>query len=379
MSKALDLANDLSSFELKYDAGTIDAVIITNSVVDAGQLLGIDLSGIANAGDPISVNVSNAQDGEVLTFSSGVLVNQTVSVNSSSIDHDALTNFVANEHIDWTSTTENFSTTGTFSSGAGTIVNDSTASDTLILQSSEDSSSAAPILSFDRNSASAASADYLGQIKFKGNNDASSEQIYAKITGKISDPTSGSEDGLIEYAVKNAGSNKIVMRVTGSALKLLNTTDLEVDGNIDTGGTQRISSAGALSNVTAAASIITTGTFADARIAQSNVTQHQGTLSIAESQITFASSFIELGDLSASTAAAGTTGLAYNNGTGAFTYTPPDLSSYALSANVPSVLNDLTDVTVSGNEASGETLVSDGSGGFSFDPLTPLMLSIALG
>lgn len=375
MSKALDLANDLSSFEPKYDAGTIDAVTLTNSVVDAGQLLGIDLSGLANAGDYISVNVSNATDGQLLFFSSGALVNQA----ASTIDHDALTNFVANEHIDWTSTTENFSTTGTFSSGAATIINDSTVSDTLILQSSEDSSSAAPILSFDRNSTSPANADYLGQIKFKGNNDASSEQIYAKITGKISDPTSGSEDGLIEYAVKDAGSNKIVMRVTGSALKILNTTDLEVDGNIDTGGTQRISSSGALSNVTADASIITSGTFADARIAASNVTQHQAALSIAETQISFTSSFIELTDLTATTAAAGTTGLAYSNTTGVFTYTPPDLSSYALSANVPSSLNDLTDVTVTGSEPAGEALVSDGNGGFSPDPLTPLMLSIALG
>lgn len=278
MSKALDLANDLSSFELKYDSGTLNAVTLTNSVVDGGQLLGIDLSGLANAGDYFSVNVSNPQDGEALVFSSGVLTNQTQSVNSSSIDHDALTNFVANEHIDWTSTTENFSTTGTISSGG----------------------------------------------------------------------------------------------ITATGLNVST-------GTISTNGTERISNAGALSNVTAAASIITSGTFADAQIAASNVTQYQAALSIAETQISFTSSFIELTDLSASTAAAGTTGLAYNDTTGAFTYTPPDLSSYALSANVPTSLNDLTDVTVTGSEPAGEALVSDGNGGFSPDPLTPLMLAIALG
>lgn len=32
---------------------------------------------------------------------------------SSEVDHDATTNFVANEHIDWTNTTSNISTTGT--------------------------------------------------------------------------------------------------------------------------------------------------------------------------------------------------------------------------------------------------------------------------
>ena len=270
MSKALDLANDLSSFESKYDSGTIDAVTLTNSVVDAGQLLGIDLSGLANAGDYISVNVSNATDGQLLFFSSGALVNQA----ASTIDHDALTNFVANEHIDWTSTSENFSTTGTFSSGD----------------------------------------------------------------------------------------------ITATGLNVST-------GTISTNGTERISNAGALSNVTAAASIITSGTFADDRISSSSVTQYLSGYATTSS----IANFIELADLSASTAAAGTTGLAYNNTTGAFTYTPPDLSSYALSANVPSSLNDLTDVTVTGSEPAGEALVSDGNGGFSPDPLTPLMLAIALG
>jgi len=36
-----------------------------------------------------------------------------LTVNQGSIDHDALTNFVANEHIDWTSATQNLDTTGT--------------------------------------------------------------------------------------------------------------------------------------------------------------------------------------------------------------------------------------------------------------------------
>lgn len=35
--------------------------------------------------------------------------------NDGVIDHDALTNFVANEHIDWTSTTSNLSTSGSLS------------------------------------------------------------------------------------------------------------------------------------------------------------------------------------------------------------------------------------------------------------------------
>ena len=45
-----------------------------------------------------------------------------------------------------------------------------------------------------------------------------------------------------------------------------------------------------------------------------------------------AQSGIGLTDLSVTTASVGTAALSYNNSTGAFTYTPPDLSSYATSA-----------------------------------------------
>jgi hypothetical protein len=42
-------------------------------------------------------------------------------IDSSLIDHDATTNFVANEHIDWRSTSSNFSTSGRVEGGAATF------------------------------------------------------------------------------------------------------------------------------------------------------------------------------------------------------------------------------------------------------------------
>ena len=45
-------------------------------------------------------------------------------------------------------------------------------------------------------------ADYLGQIKFKGDNDAGQSNVYAKMTAKVLDASDLGEDGLIEYAVK---------------------------------------------------------------------------------------------------------------------------------------------------------------------------------
>ena len=120
--------------------------------------------------------------------------------------------------------TGNITTTGTMS------LTNTTTNDTLLLTTTEDSSTAAPVLTFKRNSGSPADADYIGQLKFKGENDADQEVVYAKITGKISDASDTTEDGLIEFALRKAGSNNIGARLTSTELQLLNGTGLEVAG-----------------------------------------------------------------------------------------------------------------------------------------------------
>jgi hypothetical protein len=97
-------------------------------------------------------------------------------------------------------------------------------------------SAAGPELTLHRD-ITGADANYLGQIKFTGDNDADQSNVFAKITGKISDASDGSEDGLIEFALKKAGSNNIGARLTSTDLKLINGTGLEVAGNITVTGT----------------------------------------------------------------------------------------------------------------------------------------------
>ena len=109
------------------------------------------------------------------------------------------------------------------------ITNNGT-TDTLLLTSTEDSSTAAPVITLKRNSASPADADYLGQLKFKGENDADQEVVYAKVTAKIQDASDGSEDGLIEFMNKKAGSNTITARLRSDSFQLLNNTNLVVAG-----------------------------------------------------------------------------------------------------------------------------------------------------
>ena len=94
-----------------------------------------------------------------------------------------------------------------------------------------DDSAAGPEFVLYRNSATPADGDYLGQIQFKGKQDAGADEIYAKVTGKISDASAGTEDGLIETAIKGAGSFTIVSRQKSNELQLLNSVGLSVDGS----------------------------------------------------------------------------------------------------------------------------------------------------
>ncbi|MAR66955.1 MAG: hypothetical protein CL833_06895, partial [Crocinitomicaceae bacterium] len=103
--------------------------------------------------------------------------------------------------------------------------------DLLTMISTDDGSSAAPVICTMRDSASPADGDYLGQLKFKGRSDAGTERVYAKITGKTLDVTNGTEDGLIEISVKADGSNKIVSRFRNDGLRILNDADLYIQDN----------------------------------------------------------------------------------------------------------------------------------------------------
>jgi hypothetical protein len=106
--------------------------------------------------------------------------------------------------------------------------------DALLLTSTDAGSDAAPVISTMRDSASPADGDYLGQLKFKGRSDTGTERVYAKITGKTLDVTNGTEDGVIEIAVRANGSNEIVSRIRNDGIRILNDNNLCVEdgGNV---------------------------------------------------------------------------------------------------------------------------------------------------
>ena len=131
---------------------------------------------------------------------------------------------------------------------SATITNTST-DDSILVTTTENSSTAGPVISLKRNSGSPADADYLGQIKFKGENDNDQEVNYAKITGKILDASDGTEDGIIEFAHVKAGSQTITGRWRSDSLQLLNGTNFSVAGSLTAAGLSYPSSDGSAGQV----------------------------------------------------------------------------------------------------------------------------------
>ena len=85
-----------------------------------------------------------------------------------------------------------------------------TATDSLTLTSTDAGAAAAPTITLTRDSATPAANDIIGQIDFRGEDDASNSDSFAKIQGKITDPTSGSEDGTLEVVVKTGGNDQTI-------------------------------------------------------------------------------------------------------------------------------------------------------------------------
>ena len=99
----------------------------------------------------------------------------------------------------------------------------------------------------------------LGQIKFKGENDADQEVVYAKMTGKILDASDGTEDGIIEFAHKKAGSNVITARFRSDSYQLLNGTGLTVNGTTALTGALSLASDVTVNGTTFTDRIMSTG------------------------------------------------------------------------------------------------------------------------
>lgn len=185
----------------------------TTGGLTANGAVNIDGTGTSNM-DNVIIGANTAA--AVTTTS---LVATTADINAGTIDNAVI------------GATTAAAITGTTIAGTTASLTNTSTGDSLLITTTENSSTAGPVITLKRNSGSPTDADYLGQIKFKGENDADQEIVYGKITGKIQDASDSSEDGIIEFTNKKAGANVITARLRSDSLQLLNSTNLSVAGD----------------------------------------------------------------------------------------------------------------------------------------------------
>ena len=184
------------------------------------------MSRTRNTADLVSLNALNANGGKVGIGTTAKSNQLYVEGNTQVTGVVTASSFVG----DLTGTATGLSGTPNINVGVLTATTTSI-NGNVTITSTDDGSAAAPELTLYRNSASPAPGDYLGQLMFKGENSNGGQENYAKITGKITDETLGTEDGLIETAIKGDGSFTIVSRQRSDELQLLNGVGLSVDGD----------------------------------------------------------------------------------------------------------------------------------------------------
>jgi len=98
--------------------------------------------------------------------------------------------------------------TGAITSSAGATITTADNTAQLTLKSTDADANAGPLLDMKRDSSSPADGDFLGQLNFIAENDASQEVTYAEITGRTVDVTDGTEDGRIAIKTMRNGSSR---------------------------------------------------------------------------------------------------------------------------------------------------------------------------
>ena len=192
---------EANSNTLAYDAGFIDVYLNGVKMVN-----GTDVTVTSGTSVVFASALSNGDVVDIVTFGTFSVANI---VSTGALNSGSITSGFGNIDIgSSTITTTGLGTFGTLAvNGASTITTaDNTAQ--LTLKSTDADANAGPLLDMKRDSSSPADGDFLGQINFIAENDASQEVTYAQITGRTVDVTDGTEDGRIAIKTMRNGSSR---------------------------------------------------------------------------------------------------------------------------------------------------------------------------
>ena len=165
-----------------------------------------------NSEDEVDVTIGNGAT-SLTTIAGTLTMGSTAFVNNSgviqvatqgTIDHDSLANYVANEHLDWTTNTGTSIHRGNITTldqidGGVHFSSISPGIPVVKIENNHTTAGQSGELRFIKDAADVVDGEFLGQITFYGDNDAGTpEEIkYCEIVGTAKDVSDGAEGGLM--------------------------------------------------------------------------------------------------------------------------------------------------------------------------------------
>lgn len=119
------------------------------------------------------------------------------------------------ETVDTAQIADGAVTSDKLATGAAASVGANTFTGTQTITSTDAGAATGPVLELYRNSASAAAADDIGEIRFQGTDNATNLENYAKIRAVIVDPTGLSEDGKLTVHTAQGGTSAERLAIGG--------------------------------------------------------------------------------------------------------------------------------------------------------------------
>jgi len=317
--------NDTS---LMTSAAIEDKILSYGYTTDTGDITGVTagtgLSG-GGASGTVTLNVSGITVSELaadsLQISSESFANNDTSLMTSAAIEDKILSYGYTTNTgDITSVVAGTGLSGGATSGAATLNLDLKDEDDMASNSATHAASQQSVKAYVDSEVSAlvdsapGALDTLNELAAAINDDASfSTTIATNIGTKLAKASNLSDLANAATARSNLGvdaagtdnstdvtlvtTSHDYLSISGQAITL-GTIDISDDTNLSVGSGLALSGDTISANLSAsdipnlATSKITSGTFADARIAASNITQHQASLSITESQISDLGSYI---------------------------------------------------------------------------------------
>ncbi len=278
MASTLTLAGNADfNGDLDVDGTTNLDVVDIDGAVDMASTLAV--TGIVTLTDDLIIGdgktIGSASDVDAMTIAANGQVTFTQTLIgtaldiSGDIDVDGTTNLDVVDidgAVDMASTLQ---VDGAITTSSAMTISTTATGDVLALTCTEAGAGSGPNLTFTRVSSSPADNDRLGDIHFKGRNDADESVEYVAFQASIQDASDGTEDGRITFNIIKNGSAIESMRLQADETTF-NDASADIDFRVESDGNANMFIVDAGENIvlvaTSSDSVVSSSFFVDGHI-----------------------------------------------------------------------------------------------------------------